>query len=62
MNEAVEEPHKRLKPNREKVSYTLKPLTDDLIRKWAGEDQESQGRIIDDVVAFAVRKGFRDDV
>ena len=61
MSEPLEEPRKRPTANRERVSWTMKPATLELLEKWAEAESESVSRIVDMVVAFAARKGFRDE-
>ncbi len=54
------EPRKSPRANRIKVSYTLNPMTEMKLKEWAVDDYKSVSHMIDDVVAFAAKNGFRD--
>jgi len=49
------------KPNRRRVHCTLTPKTFEKLTDWAVSDQKGIGNMIDDVVAFAAKNGFRDE-
>lgn len=46
---------------RPKLSTSLNQRTDALLRKWAREDRKPVSTMLDDVIVFANRNGFRDE-
>lgn len=61
MTEPVKTARKRGVANRVRFSATLNPLTAEKLGDWADEDCKHPSYVLDDVVAFAAKNGFRDE-